>query len=87
MQNECNFFCSKDFNCFKNHAARIHEEYFVGKNTNLDSGKYFKLCTLKVKIKPNKHNHNCVEDSGFEGKKKKKRESLLSFQKSLLQSG
>ena len=71
MQNECNFVRSKDFNCFTNHAIRIHEEYFQGRKTNLDSERLFKLCTLNAKIKPNKHSRWCLEESEIENKKKK----------------
>ena len=70
-QNSCSFFCSKDFNCFKTHSARVHEEFFEGQNTNLYGWKYFELVTLKAKIKANKHSRNCIQESEVEGKKKK----------------
>ena len=72
-QNTCSFFCAKDFKCFKTHSARVHEEFFNGRNTNLGEGKYFQLVTMGEKIKKNIHSRNCTHETEVEGKKKKKK--------------
>ena len=84
-QNTCSFFCAKDFKCFKTHSARVHEEFFNGRNTNLGDGKYFKLVTMGDKIKQNIHSRNCKHETEVEGKKKKKEIRLRNVaEKSIL---
>ena len=71
-QKTCNFFCAQSFKCFKTHSARVHQEFFNGRSTNLGDGKYFKLIKMGNKIKENIHSRNCKHETEVGGKKKKK---------------